>query len=416
MGDQSAINQRRQLAQMLSMGAMQPNQSAMASNSPLIAAMVPIMQALAARKMWKGVEADQQALKSRQDQDWQGIIQAMQGTPEQRTQVPVASGMPTMDDEGNQMPPIPTIEQVTPAQPGSREQIVQAMMQANDPKIRMAGLGQLMQPPTARWKEEQGPRGSLLQRNTSTGELKSVVGTEDPTLMQMLLQGQASRQEAQSDPNAPWRNVIDPKKRDDARIRFGAEADRAVEKANEEAATSQDLINDLDRFLFLNENNSTGGRYRIPGAKAIGSAISEDVSEMSGISDRLTPLMRQGLPGAASDRDVAMFRGGTVGLEKQPEANKNIALGLKAAHQNKLDKANFLANYVTQRGYSRNAEAEWRKYLNANPIFDHNAPKGSYALNQNRISYDEWVNSGMTAPSSMSEKQKPNIDELLKKY
>ena len=32
----------------------------------------------------------------------------------------------------------------------------------------------------------------------------------------------------------------------------------------------------------------------------------------------------------------------------------------------------------------------WKKYLNANPIFDHKAKKGSYKLNTTRKTYQEY--------------------------
>jgi len=412
-GDQADIDTRKKMAQLLMMQASQPNKLALASNSPLLAAVAPIAQAMIARKKLAGVQSDQQALNASREADFQRIIQAGQGTPAQPAQ-------PFKDEAGEFMgvgtPEGLVSQEARPAVPGSREAMVQAMMQAKDPQLRMAGLNLMAQGPQAKWEPLSGPRGSLLQRNSATGELKSVVGTTDPKMMELLAANLGGGQQPK-DPVAPWGSIQDAKKRDEARIRFGVEADKDVQKANEEAANSQNVINDLDRFLFLNKNNSTGGQYRIPGAKAIGASFSSDIANMQSIIDRMTPLMRQGMPGSASNLDVAMFRGGTVGLERSPEANKNIALGLKIAHQNKIDKANFLSEYVTERGYSRNSDVEWRNYLNANPIFDHSAKAGSYALNQDRMGYREWVDAGR--PKIGSQKASPQnneIDSLLSKY
>ena len=203
----------------------------------------------------------------------------------------------------------------------------------------------------------------------------------------------------QSDPNAPWRNVNDPKKRDEAKMRFGVAADARLAKEQEDVSKANNTITNLDRFIFLNKKNTTGARYAIPGSQAVAGAFDPEVGEMKAIVDLMTPAMRQGMPGAASDRDVAMFRGATVGLNKPSKANENIAMGLKIANQNTIDRAGFINDYVTQYGHDRGVDAAWKKYLNANPIFDPLSPKGSYKLNPRRASYSEWSGqSSMAAP------------------
>lgn len=204
------------------------------------------------------------------------------------------------------------------------------------------------------------------------------------------------------DKNAPWAKIQDPKKRDDAKIRFGAKAQASVEKARKDAYDADKMDQDLDRFLFLNEQNTTGGAYALPGLKAT-RAFDAGFQEMKGISDRLTPGMRQGLPGAASERDTAMFRGGTVSVEKSDVANKNIALGLKALNANKRARAKFLDEFVAANGHDRGAEKQFREYLEANPIFDPMAKIGSYTLNKNRKSVDEWMATKSAAPTKTYE-------------
>ena len=194
----------------------------------------------------------------------------------------------------------------------------------------------------------------------------------------------------QSDINAPWRNIGDAKKRDEARIRFGAAADKRLESAQEETSKSTNTINSLDRFMQLNSKNETGARYAVPGAKTIAGTLSPEIGEMKSIVDMLTPMMRNGMPGAASDRDVAMFRGATVGLDKPKKTNENIALGLKVANQNVIDKATFLSEYISQYGHDRGSDVEWKKYLRENPIFDPLSPTGSYKINPRRKTYNEW--------------------------
>jgi len=255
-----------------------------------------------------------------------------------------------------------------------------------DPKIQRAILDNLTgKAPTEQYGEIQpikGMPGYSGQRSETTGKYANIEETSIP------------QQAAKIDPLAPWKDVKDPKKIDEARMRFGAMADKKAAKMTEEADQSAATINDLNRFIHLNATNRTGPEYNIFGVGTVlGGArgiVDPEFQEMKSIMDKLTPAMRQGMPGAASDRDVAMFRGATVGVGKQREANENIATGLIAARQNKIDKAGFYSNYVAERGHDRGSEKEWKEYLNANPIFDHKAGKGSYALNQDRMSYDEW--------------------------
>ena len=384
------VLRKKQLAEMLAKGSSRTDRLALESNSPLLAALVPVLRGLGARRAEKQASTAEQGLMGQRQEELARIMTAGQGTPDQTVQTPFVDEQAKF--MGQESPAgLVESEQMVPGKPGGREGIVQAMLGSSLPEFQDIGLKASLDKPQGQWVPMPGPRGSLIQRNTATGELKSVVGAEDPAAMLMLGN---MRAETTQDPNAPWRNITDPKKRDEARIRFGAAADARAAKEQEEVGNAGQIIGALDRFLYLNENSSTGAQFRVPGAKAAASAFSDDYAEMQSITDLLTPQMRQGMPGAASDRDVAMFRGATVGLDKPPEANRNIAMGLKIAQQNKIDRANFIANYVTEKGHDRGADAAWKQYLNANPIFDPKAKQGSYQLNQNRVDFQDWMQSG----------------------
>lgn len=133
------IQRKQKMADLLS--AMAMGKQDLSHGSPLLAAAQPIMMALAAKMAQKKADAGQEKLKESQDKDWQGIIQAMQGTPAQPAQ-------PFVDEQaqfmGEESPQGLTATEAVPAQPGSREKMVQAMMQANDPQLRMAGLNSVM--------------------------------------------------------------------------------------------------------------------------------------------------------------------------------------------------------------------------------------------------------------------------------
>jgi hypothetical protein len=166
-----------------------------------------------------------------------------------------------------------------------------------------------------------------------------------------------------------------------------------VEKDEQRIVASRGIENALTRFGNLltkqeKQGEGTGGIWRkIPGVVGAESQFDPEIASMQAISDEITPLMRQGMPGAASDRDVAMFRGATVSVDKLPEVNRNIIRAKKA--QLKRDgeytraKRAWVERYKTLGGF----EDEWRDFANANPIFADPELAGDYGLNPERIEY-----------------------------
>ena len=255
-------------------------------------------------------------------------------------------------------------------------------------------------------KRFDGITGTGAVFNPATGE---VVATGNPLVdafIKKLGKDTVSDGDSSDDANAPWAKIKDSKKQDEARIRFGIAADKTVDDMKEDSKKAKDMNNSLDRFIFLNEKNKTGGAYNSSIARGVGKIINSEFEEMMSLSDKLTPAMRQGLPGAASDRDISMFRGATVGVEKLPQANKNIAHGLKVANENTIDRVKFMNDYLTQNNHLRGADEAWSQYLDANPIFDPTKPEGSYQLNNKRVKYDKWKNSGQTNVNSGAGKGK----------
>jgi len=163
------------------------------------------------------------------------------------------------------------------------------------------------------------------------------------------------------------------------------------------ASDAQNMIERLDRFVsLLDAGLDTGGQYKIPGAQGLAAGFDPEIAEAKSIIDAMTPMMRQGMPGAASDRDVGMFRGATVGLDKPEVANRNIAKGLSLSRQNLLERREFRQAYFDQNKHLQGADRAWKKYLNTNPIFDHK--KKDYTLNAGRKSWREHF-SGKPAPA-----------------
>jgi len=174
-----------------------------------------------------------------------------------------------------------------------------------------------------------------------------------------------------------------------------ARASVELRESREKLPEASRVAADAKRFLELMKVQPTGGWYRnLPGAGAIEAAFDPEAEEMRAITDRLTPLMRQGLPGSATENDVRMFRGGTVGTNKNPQTNQNIGQGMVVAAQNLSDQQDFKEAYVAQHKTLQGANEAWKSYLDANPIFDPKSSVESPTLNLNRASWRSHFSSG----------------------
>lgn len=170
-----------------------------------------------------------------------------------------------------------------------------------------------------------------------------------------------------------------------------------IDKISSELSSLDKIVRGGERFEQLMQAVETGGPLRqVPGAGLTEGAFSAAAKEMQAITDSLTPAMRQGLPGAASDRDVAMFRGGLFSLDKKPETNQALILGFKAAKQNLLNKQSFFEAYLAQNNTLAGADARWNEYLQANPIFDPSVTE--MRLNPNRKTWENYFKEGSAKP------------------
>lgn len=151
-----------------------------------------------------------------------------------------------------------------------------------------------------------------------------------------------------------------------------------------EARTSAQQLNtvvpSVKRFMDLNRQVGTGAGFAIPGVSMVG-RIDPRIAEMQSITDKLTPAMRQGLPGAASDRDIAMFQSATVGLNKPGDANQSVANAIIAGAKRQQDYVAFLENFAKTNGSLLGAQEEWDAYAAANPMFE-DSGKGSLRINK----------------------------------
>lgn len=120
-----------------------------------------------------------------------------------------------------------------------------------------------------------------------------------------------------------------------------------VVEAGHQARMDALAIEQLDK---LGDKIETGGAAAIRGyLSRVGVDLGDasDIQAFESLIDRLTPAQRQGLPGAASDRDVAMFKSALPSLIRQPGGNKTIIATMRAMVQDKTARADIAESVFT---------------------------------------------------------------------
>lgn len=152
-------------------------------------------------------------------------------------------------------------------------------------------------------------------------------------------------------------------------------ANKLIQEANETKSTAEGANAELNSVKALIEGGMETGPVIGPTKKLarflpFTKETKEQVSAFERVANKLIPTMRQGMPGAASDRDVAMFREATINIDKPESVNKQIIDQALLVNRRIKDKADFLAQYVNAYGDAQGAQAAWDKYINSNPLFD----------------------------------------------
>lgn len=149
-------------------------------------------------------------------------------------------------------------------------------------------------------------------------------------------------------------------------VNLGAQEKAFEKKAGEVLATSlgelmkegsqagKDLAS-LNRLEELISDQPTGIGAAITSIAADWGIKLEGADTVEGIKailDQLTPQQRQGMPGAASDRDVAMFRGSLPKLINTPRGNKIVIDTLRGFAKFKEDRAAIASRALYDNEYT----------------------------------------------------------------
>lgn len=167
---------------------------------------------------------------------------------------------------------------------------------------------------------------------------------------------------------------------------------------DENIAKSQSLIDDYNQAeALLNKNSfNTGAGYGV--VAPITARFNNDAAQFQALVNKIVPTMRPAGSGSTSDRDMAIFEKATFGFDKPREANLNIIRGRRAVEENNKAKEELFAEYITNgMGTPADFDREWRRYLNANPIFGDD--QGN-TLNKTRVSAYDWFSGKQNTASS----------------
>lgn len=156
----------------------------------------------------------------------------------------------------------------------------------------------------------------------------------------------------------------------------------------------EDDIRDLQRALKLNSEISTGYTYGVGfGIGDIAKLSSGDRTKISEFDSLAALAAKQNrIPGDSnvSNLDVKMMQLGTFSSDKEPKTNETLIKFKLAQRERDMQFNKYMADYAAVNGaITPYAEAQWRRYLDANPITSRDE-KGKVSINPNRMTYQQY--------------------------
>jgi hypothetical protein len=192
-------------------------------------------------------------------------------------------------------------------------------------------------------------------------------------------------------PASPFENPnLSPRGKSNLVAAEARRSEKILTASDEAAAAAAELARQAQQFIEINQRQETGGFTNGPVGSTLKGFWNDDIKEMASISARIAPSLRQPGSGATSDYDAAQFKQATIGVDKPLEVNRNIANGYIAAAQNLSGKAEFERSYFDTYGHLAGAPQAWKRYLEANPIFDPTAKPGEIKLNEGRMKWQDF--------------------------
>lgn len=151
-----------------------------------------------------------------------------------------------------------------------------------------------------------------------------------------------------------------------------------------------DDIRNLQRAKQLNDRIPTGTlKGRVPGYNTYLSGLGSDFQEFQKLSNKTFNAQKIAGDHNISNADMKFYEGSTFGPNNLPQANKVIIESQLAQRMRDKDYNDFLNNYASVGGNVIDANREFKKYANANPIIVKDK-SGNPMINPNRMTYQQY--------------------------
>jgi hypothetical protein len=242
--------------------------------------------------------------------------------------------------------------------------------------------------------ERTGKQMTIAQQNAQTTRTKQEIDDHIRRGDVDAIAGKAVEVGVPLDPKSSFvgLNKIEAAKKREALTK---EANKYINETIAPLVSGADAdILDLQRALKLNSEISTGYTYGLGmGIGDVAKLTSGDrakISEFDSLAAKAAKMNR--IPGDSnvSNADMKWMALGTFSSDKSPSTNKNIIEFNLAQRQRDRDFNSYLQNYAAVNGaITPHAQAQWRKYLEANPITTRDE-KGTIRINPSRMTYQQY--------------------------
>lgn len=163
------------------------------------------------------------------------------------------------------------------------------------------------------------------------------------------------------------------------------------EDLGERVTKATSFETDAKRALELLPQIQTGPVYNVPGSQIVASAFSPAAGELRSISNRITPQLRVVGSGATSDFEQRMMLSSTIGLDKLPEVNRNIALGYIAYARRLRDYRDYKEKYFSANGHTKGFDELWKQYVDDEPFLEKNSKPDELHIRPKALNFTAWA-------------------------
>lgn len=191
-------------------------------------------------------------------------------------------------------------------------------------------------------------------------------------------------------------NIKNPKIREAQQAKMMEEARKILmtEEVKNPSSGIEEDMRQAQEFMDINaqHQNITGPKVGMLPLQV----LPKEAELLDKIAIGLSRKLRQIGEGNMSNYDAQQFAKAFMSRSNDYEINRNIGTGFVNVKQLELDRRDFFNAYAEQNGTLQGAQSHWKKYLEANPVFDKAKTKGvNIAINENRMGWQDYFRKEM---------------------